>query len=93
MTVRNWGTQPVTYNVSSVNWLSFGRLIAPSGTADSPRAFSQPAFGGAAVVTFATPKVTVAAGGTAVVKASITPDPNAAIRTRSRAGFTAGISC
>ena len=75
MVVRNWGTQPVTYNVSSVNSLSFGRLIAPSGTAASPGALTQPAFGGAAVVTIATPQVTVAPGGTAVVKVAITPDP------------------
>src|SRR5690606_32651043 len=72
---RNWGTAPVTYNVSSVNTLSFGRLTAPSGTVASPGAFSQPAYVGAATVTTSTPTVTVAPGGTAVVKVAITPDP------------------
>ncbi len=84
LTVRNWGTEPVTYNLSSVNSLSFGRLIAPSGTTNAPAAFSQPAFLGAASVKFATPSVTVPAGGTAVVKATITPDPN----TSSSGAFT-----
>ncbi len=76
LTVRNWGTEPVTYNLTSVKSLSFGRLIAPSGTTTAPTAFTQPAFGGGATVRFATPSVTVPAGGTAVVKATITPDPN-----------------
>ncbi len=75
LVVRNWGTAPVTYNVSSVNTLSFGRLTAPSGTVASPGAFSQPAYVGAATVTTSTPTVTVAPGGTAVVKVAITPDP------------------
>ena len=76
LTVRNWGAAPVTYNLSSVNTLSFGRLIAPSGTTNAPTAFTQPAFVGGATVKFAKPSVTVPAGGTAVVKATITPDPN-----------------
>jgi hypothetical protein len=84
LTVRNWGAEPVTYNLSSVNSLSFGRLIAPSGTTNAPAAFSQPAFLGAASVTFAKPSVTVPAGGTAVVTATITPDPN----TSSSGAFT-----
>jgi subtilisin family serine protease len=75
LVVRNWGTAPVTYNVSSVNSLSFGRLTAPSGTTTAPTAFSQPAFLGAATVTTSTPTVTVPPGGTAVVKVAITPDP------------------
>jgi subtilisin family serine protease len=74
LVVRNWGTAPVTYNVSSVNSLSFGRLISPSGTTASPAAFSQPTFVGGAVVTTSTPTVTVAPGGTAVVKVAITPE-------------------
>ena len=84
LTVRNWGTDPVTFNLSSVNSLSFGRLIAPSGTTNAPTGFTQPAFVGAATVKFATPSVTVPAGGTAVVKATITPDPN----TASSGAFT-----
>jgi subtilisin family serine protease len=84
LTVRNWGTDPVTFDLSSVNTLSFGRLISPSGTTNAPTAFSQPAFVGAASVKFATPSVTVPAGGTAVVKATITPDPN----TSSSGAFT-----
>jgi subtilisin family serine protease len=84
LTVRNWGATPVTYNLSSVNGLSVGRLIAPSGATNTPAAFTQPHFLGGATVKFAQSSVTVPAGGTAVVKATITPDPN----TASTAPFT-----
>jgi len=87
LTVRNWGATPVTYNLSSVNGLSVGRLIAPSGATNTPAAFTQPHFLGGATVKFAQPSVTVPAGGTAVVKATITPDPN----TASTAPFTGRI--
>jgi len=74
LVVRNWGTAPVTYNVSSVNSLTFGRQIAPSGTTAQPTVVPQPAFLGGAVVTTSTPTVTVPPGGTAVVKVAITPE-------------------
>ncbi len=77
MTVRNWGTEAVTYNLTSVNSVTVGRLIAPSGTTAQPAAFNLSFTLGAAAVNIMTPSVTVPAGGTAVAKVRITPDARA----------------
>jgi len=74
MTVRNWGAEDVTYNLTSVNSVTVGRGIAPSGTTAQPTAFALSFTLGAAAVNVMTPSVTVPAGGNAVAKVRITPD-------------------
>ena len=61
LTVHNHGTEAVTYQLSSVNAISTGGVIAPSF------------FGSDASVSFSSDTVTVAAGGSATVDATITP--------------------
>ncbi|HSG52631.1 MAG TPA: S8 family serine peptidase [Rheinheimera sp.] len=61
LTIQNNGTEAVTYMLSSVNALSTGGVITPSF------------FLGNASVAFSAESVTVAAGGTATVDATITP--------------------
>jgi hypothetical protein len=61
LTLRNAGAAAVTYNLSSVNALSTGGVIAPSFNTSN------------ASVAFSAPSVTVPAGGTATVAATITP--------------------
>jgi len=61
LTLKNDGTTPVTYALSSVNALSTGGVIAPSFFLSN------------ASVSFSAGSVTVPAGGTASVTATITP--------------------
>jgi subtilisin family serine protease len=61
MTLSNTGDSDVTYDLANVNAVnSFGSTFSPSLTT-----------GGSATVTFSSPTVTVAAGGTATVSATI----------------------
>jgi subtilisin family serine protease len=59
--IENSGSSPVTYDLTSVNALSTGGVITPSF------------FGSDASVAFSAPSVTVPAGGSAYVTATITP--------------------
>ena len=62
LTVKNDGTVPITYGLTSVNALSTGaNTFTPTFTTSN------------AAVTFSTPSVTVPAGGTASVTVTITP--------------------
>ena len=61
LTLKNEGDSLVTYDLSSVNALSSGGVIAPSY------------YGSDASVGFSAPSVTVPAGGSATVMATITP--------------------
>jgi minor extracellular serine protease Vpr len=61
LTLKNEGDSLVTYDLSSVNALSSGGVIAPSY------------YGSDASVVFSAPSVTVPAGGSATVMATITP--------------------
>ncbi len=61
LTIENKGSEPVTYDMSSVNALSTGGVIAPSFYLSN------------ASVAFSSPSVTVPAGGTKNVMATVTP--------------------
>jgi minor extracellular serine protease Vpr len=71
LTVKNNGTAAVTYNLSHTG------ALATSGSTYAPTFFA-----GFATVTFGAPSVTVPAGGTAAVTATIAPDTGLADRSQ-----------
>lgn len=71
LTVKNNGTAPVTYNLSNTGALATG------GSTYAPAFFA-----GFATVTFGAPSVTVPAGGTATVTATIAPAATLADRSQ-----------
>jgi subtilisin family serine protease len=80
LTITNSGSETITLNLSSVNALTTNRVIAPSGTTNSPSGLTVGHFLGAATVTFSAPSVVVPAGSSATVQATITAPASAGDR-------------